>query len=185
MTERKRRILAVITVLLLASAFVIVGYALGIIQYRVKDNLFDTGVIDIDIYGGNPDGSIIGTNEFLFEPGMTVVKPFYVENHSSDPGGVYYRLYFQKDTIKGELADVLDITIKDGDTVLLSGKMNDLTRRTVMDGALLAPEEKKELTMVFHFPEGAGNDTQDTTLEFALSVVAVQSKNNPDKDFGG
>ncbi len=55
----------------------------------VMDNTFKTGSIKIDLNGGSP---VINEHEFLFEPGMTVQKDFYIKNESTCD--VYYRLYF-------------------------------------------------------------------------------------------
>lgn len=60
---------------------------------------------------------MIRPDEFLFEPGMTVKKDFFIENDST--GTVYYRLYFAG--VSGDLADVLEVTVKDGNKTLYSG----------------------------------------------------------------
>ena len=86
--------------------------------------------------------------------------------------------------VDGGLADVLEITVKDGDKVLYSGKAADLIRENV--GAaddMLKLNERRNLTVYFHFPEKAGNAAQNHVLTFSMSADAVQTKNNPNKLF--
>ena len=85
-TTAKKLNRSIIAVIVLAICLVITTFALVWATISVDNNLFHTGTVEINLNDGKP---IINEHEFLFEPGMTVVKPFYVENHSSDPGGVY------------------------------------------------------------------------------------------------
>ncbi len=178
MKQMKRLSFSIATLISLCICLCITSFALGYATYEVRENRFQTGGIEIDLNGGKP---IITEDEFLFEPGMTVEKPFYIRNKGT--WAVYYKLYFEQ--VSGRLGDVLDVTILDREgNVLLSGKLSSLTKKNVP--ALedeLAVEEKQELAVRFHFPEGAGNDMQGESLSFGLSAVAVQTKNNPDKEF--
>ena len=90
----------------------------------MENNYFRTGEVKLNLNDGEP---IISEHEFLFEPGMTVKKDFFIRNEST--WDVYYRIYF--DNISGGLADVLDVTIKNGETVLYSGKPSELVRSSV------------------------------------------------------
>ena len=47
----------------------------------------------------------------------------------------------------------------------------------------LAVGERKELTVLFHYPKEAGNATQMQSLSFRLMADAVQTKNNPSREF--
>lgn len=172
----KRLKLSIAMILILSLCLGITTYALVTYKVRVKDNYFQTGNVDIDLNNGRP---VINESEFLFEPGMTVVKDFYIKNNSS--WSVYYKLYFGD--VSGGLKDVLEISIYDKDELLLSGHAVDLERRQVNMSDELAAGEKKDLTIHFHFPEEEGNDSQEQTLSFRLSADAVQTKNNPDKVF--
>lgn len=163
-------------ILILSLCLGITTYALVTYKVSVKDNYFQTGNVDIDLNNGKP---VINENEFLFEPGMTVKKDFYIKNNSS--WSVYYKLYFGD--VSGGLKDVLEISIYDKDELLLSGHAEDLDRRQVKMSDELAAGEKKDLTIYFHFPEEEGNESQEQTLSFRLSADAVQTKNNPDKVF--
>lgn len=116
----------------------------------MENNLFHTGIVKINLNDGKP---VIEEHEFLFEPGMTVEKEFFIENQST--WDVYYKLYFED--IEGGLADVLEVSVRDGDKVLLSGKMSDMTKDNV--GAaddILKLNERRILTVTFHFSGGSG-----------------------------
>ena len=144
----------------------------------VDNNFFRTGYIKIDLNGGTP---VITEDDFLFEPGMTVEKDFYVENQSS--WDVYYKLYFEN--VSGALANELDVTLRSGEKVLWEGTMSELTEENVNAADdVLALNEHRVFTLSLHFPESAVNDSQGTYLEFDLGVQAVQTKNNPYKLFG-
>ena len=166
-----------VTIFLLILCLCITSAALVWATVSVENNLFHTGIIKINLNDGK---AVIEEDEFLFEPGMTVKKDFFIKNEGT--WDVYYRLYFNE--IEGDLADVLEITIKDGDTVLYSGLMKELAKDKVMAvDKPLNVDEKLTLTAFFHYPEAAGNDTQDESARFTISADAVQTKNNPDMDF--
>lgn len=176
-TTSKKLTASIVTVIVLAICLCITTFALIWATVSVENNLFHTGIIKINLNDGKP---VIEEHEFLFEPGMTVKKDFFIENQST--WDVYYRLYFTD--VEGGLADVLDITVKDGEKILYSGKASDLTRENV--GAandVLKLNERRNLTVYFHFPEEAGNSTQNLVLTFSMSADAVQTKNNPNKLF--
>lgn len=173
----RRLTTSVVTIVLLSVGLAVTTFALAWATLSVNNNLFHTGLVDINLNDGRP---VIEEHEFLFEPGMTVQKDFFVENNST--WDVYYKLYF--DNIEGGLADVLQVEIKDDARTLFSGAAAELTRANV--GAaddLLRLHERRDLQIVFHFPEEAGNRAQGLFLSFDFCVDAVQTKNNPDKLF--
>ena len=173
----KKLTASVAAVIILAVCLCITTFALVYSTVAVVTNQFQPGDINIDLNGGQP---VITEHEYLFEPGMTVEKPFYIENQGT--WDVYYKLYF--DNIEGGLADVLDVELRDGDTVLFNGKIADLTKEQV--GAaddILKLNERRELTISFHYPEEAGNSGQAQYLSFDLKADAVQTKNNPNRLF--
>ena len=95
---------------------------------------------------------------------------------------MYYKIYL--DEVKGGLAKVLQITITDGEKILYVGTADDLSKINVKAADdTLRINEKRFLTISFHYPENAGNITQDMSLTFKLCAEAVQTKNNPDKLF--
>ncbi len=176
-TTSKKLTASVVMIFVLAICLCITTFALVWATVSVENNLFHTGTVKINLNDGKP---VIEEHEFLFEPGMTVKKDFFIENQST--WDVYYKLYF--DDIEGGLADVLEVMIKDGDTVLYQGTANELTKTNV--GAandILRLNERRELTVWFHFPEEAGNGAQNLVLSFSMKADAVQTKNNPNKLF--
>lgn len=173
----KKLTVSVIILIILSVALCITTFALVWATASVDNNMFHTGIVKINLNDGKP---IIEEHELLFEPGITVKKDFFIENQSTDD--VYYKLYFGD--IDGLLADVLEITIMDGDRILYSGLIKELTKRNVgvVDEALKV-NEKKNLTVCFHFPEDVGNSAQNLYLSFSMNADAVQTKNNPNRVF--
>ena len=175
-TERKLTG-SIITVIILLICLAITTGALGFAIVSVENNLFQTGIVKINLNDGKP---VIAEHEFIFEPGMTVVKDFFIENNSTCE--VYFRVYFEN--VEGGLADVLDVTIKDGDQILYAGKASELNKGNVIPAQeKLALEETRWLTIWFHFPEEAGNEAQDLNLSFDVRADATQTKNNPNYEF--
>lgn len=182
MTERvtKRHWLgsAVVTVLL-ALGLVVTTLAIGLSVAERPDNIFSTGKIKLNLNDSKP---VITENEYLFEPGMTVNKPFFLKNEGAD---CWYRLYFNN--VSGSLASVLEVTVSDGETVLFSGKMSDLTQSSAdwlgILPAVGATGSYRTLTITFHFPEDAGNAAQGGTLQFDLCADGTQVRNNPGQSF--
>lgn len=167
----------IVAIIVLAVCLVITTFALVYASVSVENNLFRTGEVKINLNDGEP---VIREHEFLFEPGMTVKKDFFIENEST--WDVYYRLYF--DNVSGGLADVLEISVKDGDKVLYSGTANELTKKNVVAADdTLKIGQKRNLTVYFHFPEEKGNETQNLDLTFTMCAEATQTKNNPNKLF--
>lgn len=173
----KRLTGSIVAIIILSLCLCVTTFALTYSMVSVENNLFHTGTVKLNLNDGKP---VIEEHEFLFEPGMTVEKTFFLENLST--WDVYYRLYFTD--VEGGLANVLEVTVRDGDKVLLHGNMSDMTRDKV--GAaddILRLQERRELTISFHFPEEAGNEAQDLYLNFTICADAVQTKNNPERLF--
>jgi len=175
-TGRKLTV-SIAAIVILTICLSITTYALVRETVSVENNIFHTGTVEINLNDGKP---VIEEHEFLFEPGMTVEKPFFIKNQSTCD--VYYKIYL--DNVKGGMATILEIIIKDGDKVLYAGTAAELSRSNV--GAaddMLHINERKELTVTFHYPEKEGNITQNQRLSFDLCADAVQTKNNPNKAF--
>lgn len=176
-TTEKKLTGGILAIIVLAICLCITTFALVWASVSLENNLFHTGKVELNLNDGKP---VIHENEFIFEPGMTVEKEFFLKNNST--WSVYYKLYF--DNISGGLADVLEISIKDGDKVLYKGTANELNSRNVIAADdILQIKEKKVLTVVFYFPEDKGNSTQNLDLTFTLCADATQTKNNPNKLF--
>lgn len=173
----KKLTICIIVIVILAICLCITTFALVYSIVSVNENIFRTGTVEINLNDGKP---IIREDEFLFEPGMTVVKDFFIENESSD--AVYYKIYFDK--IAGGLARVMDVKIFDKQTGerLYSGKAENLLRENCQS-AELAFNETRTLTAEFHYPEVSGNDTQNLSMSFDLCAVATQKRNNVNREF--
>lgn len=167
----------IIVIIILAVCLCITTFALVWTSVSVENNLFHTGSVEINLNDGKP---VIHENEFLFEPGMTVEKDFFIENNST--WSVYYKIYF--DDVSGGLSDVLNITVKDGEKTLYNGTANELVRKNVVAADdVLQMKQKKTLTVVFYYPQEKGNETQKLDLNFTMCADATQTKNNPNKLF--
>ena len=167
----------IVAIIILAICLAVTTFALVYATVSVENNLFRTGEVKINLNDGEP---VIREHEFIFEPGMTVIKDFFIENEST--WDVYYKIYF--DDVSGGLADVLEVTIKDGDKTLYSGTANELTRQNVIAADdTLKIGQRRNLTVVFHYPESSGNDTQNLDLTFTMCAEATQTKNNPNRLF--
>lgn len=173
----KRLTGSIIVIIILSVCLCISSYALVLSAVSVENNLFHTGNVHINLNDGKP---VITEHEFLFEPGMTVKKDFFIENNSS--ASVYYRLYF--DDARGGLKDILEITVKDGDKTLYSGTLSELSRAYVTAADdVLQIKEKKTLSVEFYFPKNVGNSAQKLDLSFTMCAEATQTKNNPNRIF--
>lgn len=173
----KRLTGGIIAIIVLAVCLCITTFALVYASVSVENNLFHTGKVKINLNDGKP---VIREHEFIFEPGMTVKKDFFIENDSS--WDVYYRIYLEN--VSGGLADVLEITVKDGDRAMYSGTASELTQQNVTAADdTLKIGQKRNLTVYFHFPEDKGNETQNLDLTFTMCAEATQTKNNPNRLF--
>ncbi len=173
----KRLTTSIVVIILLCICLAVTTFALVYSIVSVDNNLFSTGTLQINLNDGKP---VISDNEFLFEPGMTVKKNFFVTNESFCE--IYYKLYFQN--VNGGLADILKVKICDGDKVLFEGTPLKLNRKAVSASEdILTPNEKRDLQIYFYFPQNLGNETQDLYLNFEFAADAVQVKNNINREF--
>ena len=173
----KKLTAGIVTIVILAFCLSLTTFALLYTTISVQGNVFTTGTIDINLNDSKP---VISEHEFLFEPGATIEKAFFIENDST--WSVYYRLFL--DNVEGGLADVLEVTIKDGDRVLYKGTPRELNDKNVIAADdMLDAGERRDLTISFYFPKDAGNSAQELDLMFDICAEAVQSKNNPNKLF--
>lgn len=163
----------IVAIVILALCLTITTFALVYATVSVDNNLFHTGEVKINLNDGNP---VIYEHEFLFEPGMTVKKEFFIENEST--WAVYYKIYF--DDIEAVCKCARCDRYRTAEKVLYSGKVNELTRHNVTAADdTLEIGQRRNLTVFFHFPEAAGNEAQNLRLSFTLCAEATQTKNNP------
>lgn len=174
----RRPLLILLILLLSVGVFALTVYAASRITREVKENYFQTGEIKINLNDGKV---VITPEEYKFEPGVTVVKPFFIRNEGTCD--VYYKVYFQD--VEGDLGDVLEITIRDAaGNALFTGTLAGMNRWSVKSADdILKLGETRNMTITFHFPEKRGNETQDTYVSFVMCAEAVQTKNNPNREF--
>ena len=176
---RRRWLSSALLTFLLTLGLIVTSVAITISSVEVPNNIFSTGQVKLNL---NNKQAVIMPNEYLFEPGMTVVKDFFLENEGAE---CWYKLYFRN--VDGDLANVLNVTVKNGDTILCAGKMSDLTRDNMQFIGSLpakgAAGSRLDLTISFYFPKDAGNTAQNGTLQFDLCADGTQVKNNPSKEF--
>lgn len=167
----------IIAIIILVLCLTVTTFALVYATVLIENNLFTTGNVKINLNDGKP---VIQQHEFLFEPGMTVEKSFFIENESSCD--VYYRIYLE--SVSGGLADALVVTVKDGDKTLYSDTVSRLTRENVIAADdYLKIGQRKDLTVIFRYPKDSGNEAQGYELSFTMCAEATQLKNNPEKLF--
>lgn len=173
----RRLMTSIVTVVVLAACLCITSFTLIHATLSTKGNIFSTAEVRINLNGGE---TIIREDEFLFQTGMNIAKDFYIENLGTC--GVWYRLFFEH--VEGGLGEYLEVKIFDGNTTLVSGKMSELTRDKVNAfDQPLESGEKKDLTISFQLPEDVGNEAMDQYLIFDFGAEAVQTRNNPNKEF--
>lgn len=172
---KKRAYKSIAWVLILAVMLAVTTYALILSMIGVKNNLFETGKVEIELNGGK---KIFDDTDI--EPGKSIVKEFTVKNESS--AEVYYRIYADK--VEGSMSEALEIRIYDGEEEIYKGKIEEMDRKRACVGeeALKAGEEKK-LKAIVKLSESAGNKYQNGEISFDIKADAVQARNNPGKTF--
>lgn len=157
----------IVTIVILAVCLCLTTFALFYTSITVRDNLFSTGKVEINLNDGNP---VINEHDFIFEPGMTVKRDFFLESKSSCD--TYYKLYFAD--ICGNLSDFLSVTVSDGDKLLYNTVVSDFTNEnTAAADGILKAGERKNLTVTFYLPEKVGNSAQNTELSFTMCAKAT------------
>lgn len=171
--RRKKLISGIILIVLSILAFSITSLALIYQKVTVEKNVFQTGEVSICLNDNKP----VFAEDMLFEPGMVVEKDFTLRNDSTCD--VYYRLYFSE--IEGEFAEVLTVTVSDGEDVIFQGTLAEMNGVKAQGASsLLKVGELRKMKITFHVPENCGNLMQNSTILFDLNADAVQAVNNPD-----
>lgn len=171
--SRRRLFFGVFLALFLMLGLGITSVALIWQKVAVEENLFQTGIVSINLNDGQP----VFRRDMFFEPGMVIEEDFTLSNEDSTCD-VYYRLYFTE--VKGDLAEVLQVEVFDGDTTIFEGTLADMNGRE-SEGAdgILREGETRAMTIVFRVPGDCGNLMQGSTVLFDLNADAVQTVNNP------
>ncbi len=152
-------------------------YALVSSSAEFSGNIFSTGEASINLNDGK---EIITKDEFIFEPGATICKDFFIANDGSCD--VYYKLYFSE--LSGGLENIVNVKITCGEALVYEGTPSELTRESVSAvDDILAVGDRRDFKISVTFPAASDNQAQNTALSFKLSADATQVKNNTDKEF--
>lgn len=168
--------------LILAMALVIglgaTTVAIAANQVTLGNNIFQTGVLKVTLNDDKP----VFDQDILLEPGMMVQQKFTISNEGSVDA--YYRLWF--DEIDGDLAEELEIEIKEGKRRIFEGSFEDIMEETetvYANTSTLNANETKEMTIIILLPEEAKNNMQGKTVSFRLNFDATQKDGNISKEF--
>ena len=177
-SRTKRKIyLSIVSITLLFAMLVGVTYALFHRTLTIEDNFFATGYVRIDLNNGE---RVFTGDELNLAPGEKITKPMTLKNNSSGP--VYYMIYLEN--INGSLIDALIFNIYDGGILVKSISLADFSE----NNALISDKPfemgaKKTFLIEAIMGPCAGNDYQDNFVTFDFVARAVQSRNNPNKEF--
>lgn len=182
----------ILAIVLLSIGLLFTSTVLALSTIAVNNNIFKTDFINIKLgwvdknkeaHYFDKDNKLINENEFLFEPGISVEKNFFIENKSSD--SVFYKIYF--DNVSGSLEDELVITVKDSNgDIYYKGTPRNFVNNSELKVAKdpLEPNNNRHYyTISFHYPEECGNRGQGQVLEFDFCAKAVQTRNNTNREF--
>ena len=187
---RRRWLSSALLTFLLTLGLIVTSVAITISSVEVRENVFTTGTVKLDLNGGAAVVDMTKTNQNnesnFSEPGFRIKRDFYLKNIGS--AAAYYKLYagYEDTPENNALANALDveITYKDTGVLLFSGKLSalNLSSAPVGDSSLDAGDTVW-FTAVFRFSKDAGNDLQNKMLSFDLYARGTQVKNNPGKNF--
>lgn len=173
---------SIVTLVLLIIGLTITTMALMRETLQLNEHTFETGRMKINLNNGQKlkFRDVNGNDIAYFEPGMTVVSDFFVRNEGTND--MYYRFYF--DQVEGELAEVVHVTILDGNEIIFEGDMRNMDRKhsSAVDD-VLAISESKTLTIMFTVDPDTGNQYMSKYLAFALNAEGTQVRNNPNREF--
>lgn len=159
------------------ATFGVISFFLGQYAMDPEGNLLGTGELRVNLNDGKP----LIREEDVIGPGMEIEKHFFIENLGNYDA--WYQLYFEN--VQGDMADAVEVCVREGERILLQGRLSDLTAEKVSAiDDLLLPGERRTLTAAFRISEKYGNEIQKQSIRFQLGARAVQAKNNPAKDFG-
>ena len=187
---RRRWLSSALLTFLLTLGLIVTSVAITISSVEVRENVFTTGTVKLDLNGGAAVVDMTKTNQNnesnFSEPGFRIKRDFYLKNIGS--AAAYYKLYagYEDTPENNALANALDveITYKDSGVLLFSGKLSalNLSSAPVGDSSLDAGDTVW-FTAVFRFSKDAGNDLQNKMLSFDLYARGTQVRNNPGKNF--
>jgi hypothetical protein len=142
-----------------------------------------SGSIKLDIVDAEDSTSLVGdaldfvtkdgSQEILFEPGMTVhTQGFRIKNNGNIP--INYIVYLSKDDTTQNFIEAFDFWITDDPT-----DRDAMTKLYEFDGRLEREQSSDVYYLVLHMKETADNDYQDQEFTgVGITVLAVQGNVN-------
>ena len=182
MSTKKKIFLNMAGIIFMCAAFATITWALFFHLVSVDNNFFQTGYVEIELTNGvSPDGPVFGGDDLALAPGNSVTKPMVLKNKSSDP--VHYRIYVEN--VSGDLQYALLFRIYDENhTLLKTVVLADFNDGDALESDVpLAIGGEKTFYIEAAMNECAGNEYEGRALTFDFVAKAVQSKNNPTKEF--
>lgn len=147
------------------SLVIIILLVIGLLSFTFA--ITSNKTYKINLNDGLP---VIDVSTQKIVPGTTIEREFFIENKSSNP--IDYKLYFEN--IEGQLGSAITATFYDGDKVILSGIITQITKAKISKATgTLNANEKKYLKVVFTFPEEISNEYKDSALWFDIKAVAL------------
>lgn len=156
---------------MLLVLFVSNTYALFSTIAVVKDNVFRTGSVKIEL---NNNKKIFDEND-VFIPGERISKTFTIKNLGTAP--VYYKIFLEN--LDGTLSDCIIFNIYSNNSLLLTvspGQLNE--NNPFLSQSALDSNQTDLYTIEAVLPEQTGNVYQDSYISFDFVAVAVQASNN-------
>lgn len=173
--KKAQRNAIAITILVIMLAITTLALILSFVN--VDKNDFETGTVKIQLNEGK---IIFDGSDNNVEPNHTLVRDFTIENKGT--ADVYFRLYLEN--INGQLQDSLNFKIYDEEELLYDGSARDLNKESpCVSNKILTKGETRKLKAVVNMDKNSGNEYQNDYMAFDITVDAVQSKNNPNREF--
>ncbi len=152
-------------------------FALYSSSVAVRDNELYTGYVEINL---NDNRTVFDLGSLRLEPSTMVTRPLTIKNVSSTP--IYYEIYMEN--VNGALAQATLFHIYDDGQLIKTVTAKEFTADNPLiseEPMAVGAENTYQIEAVMN--RGAGNSYQDTLITFDFVAVAVQSKNNPNREF--
>ena len=174
MNEPRKILKAVFFISLLAGIVGLVQFG-----YRIQAADYKAGTLNI-AYEGD---AIFNASDIA--PGREIAKEISVLNVGDSPRS----FLIATEDVSGKLSDVLEIEAREGNNILWSSSVRELS--SIPTGSkvifpLLSPGETKSVTLVAIYPSAAGNEYQGALSSFSI-VLGAESTDTlgaQDLDYG-
>jgi len=177
MDTKKKIYLNMASIITLFSLLAVITYALFYFTLTIEDNFFETGFVKINFNNGE---RVFDENDLALAPGDSIKKPMTIKNIGT--GSIYYRIFLEN--VDGNLKDAIVFNIYDEGVLVKTVVTADFTfDNAFVSDVSLDVDEQKDYMVEAVMSSDAGNNYRDNYITFDFIARAVQSKNNPDKEF--